>query len=402
MFSYAQIIREDPERKGMLYLGTENAIYFSLNDGKNWMPLRNNLPPAPVRWLAVQREFGDLVLSTYGRGFWILDDLSPLCQMSDSVLAFGFHLFKPRPVYRFRRNGGYSESGLGKYYQDPPEGAAINYYIKKMPASEVKISILDANQKLVNSFTGSKHAGINRVYWNLRYPDSPEVKLRTLPLGHPGLAYGPQSIQYNKDGWRELIVEGTGPDGPMAVPGTYTVQIEVDGKQYTQTLEVSKDPKSSATLEDIHEQINLALQIQKKVTDLVKMTNSIEWIRKQIDDLQEFMKANKTADDLIEAGKNLDQRFIDLEQKLIVLRTTGASENGLRFPQQLFSHLKMLGYYVMTGDVQPTRSKYEVFEELSQRLQHYQKAYNTLVDTNLPEFNKMLSAKGIMIINAMK
>jgi len=386
----------------MLYLGTENSIYFSLDAGENWLSLRTNLPPAPVRWLTIQEHFDDLVLSTYGRGFWILDDVSPLRQINDSVLAVECHLFKPRPAYRFKREDGFSLGDHGEYYQNPPSGAVINYYLKKAPESEVKVSILDENQSLVNSFAGSKDAGINRIYWNLRHQNSPDIELRTPPLGHPGIAYGPESIRYNKEGWRKLSVEGSGPDGLMAIPGTYTVIIEVDGKKYSQELDVLKDPKSAATVEDIQEQIGLALKIQEKVTTLVEMGNSIEWIRKQIYDLQDFLKTKDTAEELIEACKSLDQKFISVEQKLFILRTTGASENLLRFPQQLYSHLKMLGYYVMTGDARPTKSKYDVFEELSQRLKQYQTDYQTLVNSDLKEFNTMLSERGLLAIKAVK
>ena len=399
MLSYAQIVREDSERKGMLYLGTENGIYLSLDDGANWFSLQNNLPPAPVRWLTIQKHFGDLVLSTYGRGFWIMDDISPLRQINDAALNATCHIFKMRPAYRFKRRGGYSQT---KYYQNPRRGAAINYHLKKVPAAEVKIRILDANQTIINSFSGSKHIGINRVHWNLRHQSSPEVELRTLPLGHPGLAYGPKSIQYNKQGWRELRVEGSGSNGPTVVPGTYTIIIEVDQKQYKQTLEVLKDPKSTATIEDIREQVALALKIRDKATEVINMGNSIEWIRKQIDDLQDYMRVNGAGKDMMEASKAMERKFIDVEQKIFVLRTTGASENGLRFPQQFYSHIKMLGNYVMTGDARPTKSKYDLFEELSLRLKQYHRDYITLVDTDLKEFNRMLNRKGIMTINAMK
>jgi photosystem II stability/assembly factor-like uncharacterized protein len=402
VFSYAQIIREDPERKGMLYLGTENSVYLSLDDGENWLSLRTNLPPSPVRWLTIQEHFGDLVLSTYGRGFWILDDISPLRQVNDSVLAEECYLFKPRAAYRFKRENAFPLGENGEYYQNPPRGAVINYYLKKAPENKVKIRILDENRSLVNSFAGSQDAGINRIYWDLRHQDSPEIELRTPPLGHPGIAYGPESIRYNKEGWRKLFVEGSGPDGPLAVPGTYTVIVEVDGEKYTQELEILKDPKSAATVEDIKEQISLALKIQEKVTTLVKMGNSIEWIRKQIYELQEFLEANNTGDEMIEACKTLDLKFIAVEQKLFILRTTGASENLLRFPQQLYSHLKMLGYYVTTGDARPTTSKYDVFEELSQRLKQYQNDYGKLVNADLKAFNTMLSEKGVLAINAMK
>jgi hypothetical protein len=386
----------------MLFLGTENAIYFSMNDGENWLPLRNNLPPAPVRWLTVQEHFGDLVLSTYGRGFWILDDISPLRQINSEMLKAGCYVFKPRPAYRFQRTEGYSLGQHGGYYQDPPKGAALNYYLKEKPEGEVKVRILDADQALVKSISGSKNIGINRVYWDLRHQESPEIELRTPPLGHPGVAYGPERIRYNKKGWRKLFVEGSGPDGPMAVPGTYTFVVEVEGKRYEQKLDVLKDPKSPATQEDIEEQIELALKIQEKVTILVKMGNSIEWIRKQIDDLQEYLKANNAGKDILEASEALDRKFIEVEQKLFILRTTGASENLLRFPQQLYSHFKMLGFYVTSGDARPTRSKYEVFEELSQRLQQYQQAYQSLLKTDLKAFNTKLSEKGVLTINAIK
>lgn len=402
MFSYTQIIREDPERQGMLYLGTENAIYFSLNDGENWLLLRNNLPPAPVRWLTIQKHFSDLVLSTYGRGFWIMDDVSPLRQISNKVLQAEAYFFKPRPAYRFKRGEGYSLGQHGRYYQDPPKGASLNYYLNITPDEDVKISILDVDEKLVKSFSGSKKKGINRIYWDLRYQDSPEVELRTPPLGHPGIAYGPESIQYNKKGWRKLSVEGSGPDGPTVAPGIYSLILEVDGERFEQELEVLKDPKSTATAADIREQVDLALRVQEKVAALVKMGNSIEWLRKQIIDLQEFLKQNKQDEGLLDACKNLDQMFIEVEQKLFILRTTGASENLLRFPQQLYSHFKMLGYYITTGDARPTKSKYEVFEELSQRLQQYQQEYQTLVNTELNSFNKVLIKKGILSLNVMK
>ncbi|NOR15971.1 MAG: hypothetical protein GQ544_09715 [Candidatus Aminicenantes bacterium] len=266
----------------------------------------------------------------------------------------------------------------------------------------MKVYILDSDKALVKSISGTKNIGINRVYWDLRHQDSPEIELRTPPLGHPGVAYGPESIRYNKKGWRKLFVEGSGPDGPMAVPGTYTCVVEVEGKRYEQKFDVLKDPKSPATQEDIEEQIELALKIQGKVTILVKMGNSIEWIRKQIDDLQAYLKANKSRNDILEASEALDRKFIEVEQKLFILTTSGASENLLRFPQQLYSHFKMLGYYVTSGDAHPTRSKYEVFEELSQRLQQHQQAYQSLLKTDLKAFNTKLSEKGILTINAIK
>ena len=135
MLSYAKVIYEDPVRRGMLYLGTENAIYVTFDAGDNWQPLQNDLPHAPVSGIVVQEHFNDLVISTYGRGFWILDDITPLRAMTPQVLAADAHLFTPRPAYRFRGitapSTPYDDPTVG---ENPQYGAAINYYLKQARA----------------------------------------------------------------------------------------------------------------------------------------------------------------------------------------------------------------------------------------------------------------------------
>ncbi len=398
MLSYAHVVREDPERRGMLYLGTENTVYWSTDDGDNWLPLRNNLPPAPVHWLTVQEGFGDLVIGTYGRGFWILDDLSPLRQLNDEVLASDAHLFEPRPAYRLLRRSLPGESVRGgprSYVEDPPYGAPLNYYLADGAEEDATITIRDAAGSAVRTFRGTADAGINRVYWDLRHEESPPVKLRTPPLGHPGVAFGPDSIRYNDEGWRELDVEGSGGNGPLAVPGAYSVEIEVGDHRLTTSLEVIRDPTSAASEEDIGAQIDLALRIRDQVNVLTEMGNSIEWLRKQIDDLEDLMSDRSGTEEVETAAAAFDEQLIELERQFYILRTTGASENLLRFPAGLFSHFKMLGRYVMTGDGRPTPSKYEVFEELSARLERHREIYGTLVSTDLQSFNAIARRHGL-------
>ncbi|MCP5048297.1 MAG: glycosyl hydrolase, partial [bacterium] len=209
VLSYAHCIREDPKRKGMLYLGTENRLYVSLNDGVNWIPFQTNLPHAPVHWLTIQDHFDDLVLSTYGRGFWIMDDVTPLRQLTKEVLDSEVFLFVPRQAYRFRYIvGPESRTNDQTAGQNPPYGAFINYYLITEPEKddEVIIKILDEKGYTVRTlktekkeegevsgrgrsrgFKVPKKEGINRVSWDLRYDKTKKIKLRTPPLesDHP-------------------------------------------------------------------------------------------------------------------------------------------------------------------------------------------------------------------------
>src|SRR5262249_41059035 len=186
MLSYAHCIREDPVRPGLLYVGTENGLYLSFDDGENWQPLQSNMPRAPVYWMVVQEHFNDLVIATYGRGFWILDDLTPIQQMNQTVRDSNVHLFPPRPAYRFRQGTVAvtmpEDPSAG---QNPPYGAAINYYLKTAPAGDVRISIADAKGQTVRTLAGTKNVGLNRIVWNLEDEQTTEVHLRTSPAYAP-------------------------------------------------------------------------------------------------------------------------------------------------------------------------------------------------------------------------
>src|SRR5437764_623324 len=220
MLSYAHCIREDPVRKGQLYLGTENGLYISFDDGKTWQPLQSGLPHAPVYWIAVQERFHDLALATYGRGFWIVDDLTALEQVTPEILTSNAHLFAPRDAYRFRPVAqAASVSYDPTAGHNPPYGAPINFYLKsKLGEKErVKLTISDSGGKTVREIEcraateerarrpagpggpgggGGDESegggpscevkpGINRVWWNLTSEPSTEMRLRTSPLYAP-------------------------------------------------------------------------------------------------------------------------------------------------------------------------------------------------------------------------
>ena len=194
MLSYAHCIREDPVRRGLLYLGTENALYVSFDDGDSWQPLQTNMPHAPVYWITVQEHFNDLVIATYGRGFWILDDITPLQQLTRAGRRNG----RAPLSRRVRRTASARSRHQASLANDPatgdnpPYGASINYFLKSEPAGEVAITILDPEgQTVVRRLRGPKSAGLNRVHWDLRYEPTREVRLRTPPLYVPDVTVEP-------------------------------------------------------------------------------------------------------------------------------------------------------------------------------------------------------------------
>lgn len=388
VFSYAHCVREDPVRKGMLYLGTENAIYVSFDDGKNWIPLQSNLPHAPVHWMVVQEHFNDLVVATYGRGFWIIDDITSLQQLTPQVLESETYLFKPRPAYRFRSRttpmADMLEPSVG---QNPPYGAMISYYLKTRAKGKVKLEILDAQGETIHTLTVTNNAGINRMVWNLRYDPSESLKLRTKPQ------YA-DWVEIGKSGWRPYISWG-GPVSLFAAPGKYLVKLVVGDQEMTQELEIRRDPNAPGSEEGIMKQMEMLKELRDESDTVAKMVNRIEWMRKQIYDLQEKIKENKEAVDVAKAGKELDEKLIAVEDNLIQSKLTGGSQDILRWPMKLYGKISMLAGSIMSGDFPPTAQALEVHAMYKERISDYQGKLKELVEKAVPEFNKLLEQNNL-------
>jgi photosystem II stability/assembly factor-like uncharacterized protein len=383
MLSYAHCIREDPVRRSLLYLGTENAIYVSFDEGENWQPLQNNLPAAPVYWITVQEHFNDLVIATYGRGFWILDDITPLRELTPQVLSSDVHLSPPRATYRLREiTAPASLANDATVGENPPYGASINYYLKAAPAGNVTITISDQKGQPVRTLTGTKPPGLNRVYWDLRYEPSKEVRLRTSPLYAADVQVGPE-------GWRPA--PGAGRLSILAPPGTYTVQLSAGGKPLTQKLEVRKDPNSGATVADIEQQTKVLFELRRDMDQAADLINQIELVRSQIYNLA------RVIDDaaIKKAGDDLDKKLIDVEWNLIELRLTGRGQDGVRWGSKLMSKLNYLANGLMSADFRPTDQQLEVQKELEQRLRTDATQLDSLLSRELGAFNELLRKKNI-------
>ena len=392
MLSYVHWLEEDPVRRGLLYLGTENAIYVSFDDGARWQPLQTNLPHAPVYGIVVQEHFNDLVIGTYGRGFWILDDITPLQQLTPEVVASDAHLFPPRAAYRFRNvtpiSSQADEPSAG---ENPPYGASINYYLQAASADAVTVTILDVQGAVVRTLTGPQASGLNRLYWDLRYEATTEVRLRTSPLYAPDVTVGPE-------GWRSLPGFGGAPGrlSILAPPGTYTVQLSVGGEEFRQTLEVRKDPHSAGTEADIQAQMTMLFELRRELESAVEVVNQIELVRSQIANLVQVVEDEA----ITEAGGELDQKLIALEGNLVELRETGRGQDILRWGPQLIGHIGNVANGLARADFRPTDQQVEVQQLLQERLRTYVTQLDGLLSNDLGAFNELLRTRNVSNIIA--
>ncbi|MGC2816836.1 MAG: hypothetical protein WA207_15650 [Candidatus Acidiferrum sp.] len=418
MLSYAHCVREDPVRKGLLYLGTENALYVSFDDGKNWQPLQSELPHAPVYWITVQERFHDLDLATYGRGFWILDDLTPLQQLTPEVLASSAHLFTPREAYRFRsvaQPGGFSSDPTAGH--NPPYGASINFYLKsKLGEKEhAKLTITDASGKTVREIEchaaradGEHRAasggggggfgpagpppcevkpGINRYWWNLRGEEATEVKLRTPPTYSPDVPFGPE-------GWRSAPAVDR--ISVLEPPGTYTVTLTVGEEKSRQKLNVLKDPHSTGNESDVQAQVQLVSSLREEMNSLADDVNQIESIRAQLASLEKQLGTDEASKAIRKSAEELAGKLTGAEGKVIQLQSTGRGQDDVRYLPMLMQKVSYLAEELeSSADFAPTTQQSDVQKELKQQGDESKLEMEEVVAKDVTAFNNMLREKGI-------
>jgi photosystem II stability/assembly factor-like uncharacterized protein len=347
---FARGVREDPKRPGLLYAGTEHGMYVSFSDGAYWQSLSLNLPDTQVSDLVVEGD--DLVISTFGRSFYVLQNITALRELNPSVSESEAYLFEPRVAVR------------------PIRDAEIDYFLQQ-PENKVTIKILESSGKTVQSFSNGLdpgkvigpgvEAGLNRFVWNLRYPGATVF-----------------------DG---IILRGASPElGPVAVPGEYEVQLTVKGKTRSQRLTIVKDPRlKNVTEEDLQAQFKLATEARDGTSQADEMVIRIREIKKQIQ-----LRVNNSSDHTLSAASHvLTMKLSSVEEALYQVRNRSPRDT-FNYPIRLNNQLAALMEEIETGDERPTDQMYTTLRDLSTELGGLSARMDDVLKHDLSQFNRLL------------
>ena len=380
--SYVRCVTEDPNRKGLLFAGTGNALYMSQDDGAHWSEFQAGLPHSTVSWVVVQKQFHDLVVSTYGRGIYVLDDITPLEQGAETA---EMKLFPPRTTYRFIRN---------------PRGL-ISYELKTAPKKPVQIDILDSAGSVVRHLEEPGHEGINRATWDMKYSGARTILLRTTPEANPHIWEEPRFK--GKDS-RPITHWGMDVEqpGPLVAPGKYTVKLTVEGQSQTRPLEVVKDPRLPTSDADLERAVKLQLRIRDDVSKVSDIVNNIEWDRRQFETLEKRFTEQKQPE-MLKQVKDMDEKMQNVEYKLLSKALTTSDDKYYVQSYKVYYDLLWLNGEVGPGagdvaggaDFAPTETAVELLNGIEQKLAESEKEYQALMSKELPAFNRAMLEKGI-------
>jgi photosystem II stability/assembly factor-like uncharacterized protein len=378
--AYARVLAENPNRKGMLFVGTGNALYYTLDDGGTWKPLQQGLPHAPVSWIVVQKDYHDVVVSTYGRGFYIMDDITPLEQglIEPDAVTETAKLAAPRPAYRMVRGAQ----------------AQFSYWLNTPAQKAIELEILDANGATVRKLTtGTGRAGLNRARWDVRYEPPRTVALRTTPPENPHIWEEPR---FQGQETRAITHWGLSQAevGPVAAPGKYTLKLTVDGKTQSQPFEILRPPDSHGTDADLQSSVRLQLRVRDDITAVSDMTNEIERIRKRLEDQRKTPGEAR----LLQAIDALDRKLQDVEYKMITRADALSDDKYFQTAYKLYQNFIWLNGEIGTGagDVQgsgdwgPTETAVAMVLDLERQLRLVESEYKSVMEKDVPALNQLI------------
>jgi photosystem II stability/assembly factor-like uncharacterized protein len=408
---YLHAAREDPKKKGLLYAGTERGIVFSADDGATWQSLKLNFPTVAVHDLVVKDN--DLVVGTHGRSVWILDDLTPLRELTPAIQDSSSHLFTVAPAIRWRYSSAVDMTpGKQAVGDNPPPGASINYWLKDKPKDELVMEIYTQDGQLVNRLTSDPEPepqppGAQPPVNKLAKPKK-KIDPSDVPEDDPDTPWRPfkrtvlpKEIGVNRVAW-DLCYQGATPIpnakidagqikiGPLVTPGTYTLRLTVDGKTHTQELKVLPDPRVQVPPEVLAEQLRLALGLRADLNEVTQTVVQIRAVRQQLLARELLLEENDKTSPLLKASADLLARCDSLEEKLHNPKAQVAYDI-LAMPggARLYSKLGSLFEWVKDADGKPTLGMKEVYAEFTAELRQCREEWKKLQSVDLAELNAM-------------
>lgn len=374
---FVRAIAEDETEEGLLFAGTEFGMYVSFDDGDNWQTFQRDLPHTPVTDLEVHQ--GDLVLSTQGRGFWIMDDIGLLRELKRDRELSGNHLFPVPDSYRSNLGGGSGDP-------EPPRApyrVNIRFYLEELDSNEqIVLSILDQQGKEVRSWDSnadektrrlSIEAGINLHRWNQHYP-APEL-LKDLVM-------------------MDMSYPGTGPQAP---PGQYRAKLSIGGEVLTRDFKILKDPRWNVSDGDLLENFKLAGDVAALLTESQRKIQNLRSVREQIRQTNDILEEREESLDLQKTGTQLSERALELED-MIYQRQIETSQDEINYPRKFTNHLIRLYRVVIGQQDQPSAGELERWADLQEQYQPFAKAYEEFMTTALPKYLESIKAQNIPFI----
>ncbi len=382
------VVREDPVRKGLLFAGTERAVYVSFDDGDHWQSLRLNMAASSVRDLIIKND--DLVAATHGRGFWILDDITPLRQLDAKVLSTDAFLFKPELTYRVRWNMN-TDTPLPPDFpagENPPDGAVIDYYLQSAASGPVTLEIRDSSGKAVRRYSSadpvpaddpmlaiptywvrppqvlSAAAGAYRFLWDMHYPSVPGIKPE----------YPIAAIPHNT---------APQPTSPWVMPGVYTVVLSVNGKTYSQPLTIKMDPRVKTPNAGLAQQFKLSQQMYNDLLIVVPASDQVDAVRQQLAELRKQVDQGE----LIAPVNDLDQKLQALAGG--ITRRPGPGTEPPNLGNTRTRLLAILGF-LQEADDTPTSQMTSAVSELEPSVQPLIKRWQELKQKEIADLNEKL------------
>lgn len=378
--TFARSVREDPDRKGLLYAGTETGVFVSFNDGKLWLSLQNNLPEVPITDLRVKRQ--DLVVATQGRALWILDDLTPLHQITDEVAIKDYFLYKPRDVHAelsvaYSIDGGYGEN--------PPQGTQIHYTLNKEVSENMPMSIeiMDSNGQVIHS----------------EYTDYPRVGCDTLVKPQLKRKLGAHRYQWNMkigrfDCLKELYTTNRDLTAYNAAPGNYKVRLKIGEFSQTQDFEIKIDPRIANSIDNVAaayvERDGISKSIYKGATEMAKGVRDLQKIKQQLDFILEVSKDQN----IKEQGMALNQTADDWISR-ILQKEMRTYQSNYMFEARLLIKFKDFLNRIGKGNLPMTPGVREVSKDYLQQWSTLSNQLQNIENQKVKNYNIMLKQTGL-------